>query len=120
MSAVELLEFDPARDAELLATWLRKLAFPAGGATRNAALGSDGVPAGGGDALTAVGGAPVGYVRWQVISRSELEAAGITDVPEGSVDIDIAIGDEELVGRGIGRAALVLAIAEIRRAGPPR
>jgi hypothetical protein len=64
-------------------------------------------PVVGDDALIAFDGTPVGYVRWQLAPRSELEAAGIAEVPDGAIDIDIAIGEEAFVGRGIGPAALL-------------
>jgi aminoglycoside 6'-N-acetyltransferase len=76
-------------------------------------------PIGGADALIAFGGMPVGYVRWQVVPRSELEAAGIAEVPDGAIDIDIAIGDEAFLGRGVGPAALTLAVAQILETGRP-
>jgi hypothetical protein len=70
-------------------------------------------PVGGDDALIAFDGTPVGYVRWQLAPRSELEAAGIAEVPDGAIDIDIAIGEEAFVGRGIGPAALLFGPAAL-------
>ena len=103
MSAVELLPFDPAKHAALVAQWLRQPHVSRwGGDPEDQLAAVLERPLGGGDALIAVDGAPVGYVRWQVVLRRELEAAGITDVPDGSIDIDIAIGDERFVGHGVG------------------
>jgi len=36
----------------------------------------------------------------------ELDAAGLHEVPDDAIDIDIAIGEEELLGKGIGSRAL--------------
>jgi RimJ/RimL family protein N-acetyltransferase len=120
MSSVELLAFDPARDADLLAGWLRTLHVSRWWGDPEAQLKAVlERPAGGDDALIAVDSTPVGYVRWQRVPRSELEAAGMVEVPDGAIDIDIAIGDERFVGRGIGPAALAQAVARIQEAGPP-
>lgn len=120
MSAVELLPFDPAKHAALVAQWLRQPHVSRWwGDPEDQLAAVLERPLGGGDALIAVDGAPVGYVRWQVVLRRELEAAGITDVPDGSIDIDIAIGDERFVGHGVGPAALAQVVARVRCAGPP-
>ena len=56
---------------------------------------------------------PVGYLCWQRPSPSELEAAGLTDLPEDLVDIDILIGEPELLGRGVGPRALIMLSAKL-------
>ena len=120
MSNVELLAFDPSRDAGLVAGWLRKPHVSRWWGDPEAQLRAVlERPVGGDDALIAVDGTPVGYVRWQRVPRQELEAAGVLDVPDGAIDIDIAIGEEAFVGRGIGPAALARAVARIAEAGPP-
>lgn len=114
MSAVDLLPFDAARDAELLAGWLRKPHISRWWGDPDVQLVAVlQRPVGGDDALIVFAGTPVGYLRWQLVSRSELEAAGIVEVPDGAIDIDIAIGDEALLGRGIGPSALLHAVARI-------
>ena len=45
---------------------------------------------------------------WQHPTREELDVAGLSDVPESVIDIDIVIGEREAVGRGVGSAALRL------------
>lgn len=57
---------------------------------------------------------PVGYLCWQSPPRHELEAAGLSDLPEGLVDIDILIGEPTLLGQGVGPQALRLLVARFR------
>lgn len=59
-------------------------------------------------------GVPVGYMCWRTPPEDELEAAGLTDLPPGLVDIDVLIGDPELLGRGLGPRALELLLARLR------
>lgn len=75
---------------------------------------------GGGDALIEADGVPVGYVRWQHPTRAELDEAGLHDVPESVIDIDIGIGEASRLGRGIGAEALrqVLGIVRQRKGVP--
>jgi aminoglycoside 6'-N-acetyltransferase len=68
-------------------------------------------------AVIAADGKPVGYLCWQRPSPSELEAAGLTDLPEDLVDIDIMIGEPEFLGRGVGPKALFLLLARLRGDG---
>lgn len=65
-------------------------------------------------AVIVADGAPVGYLCWQVPPRDELEAAGLTDLPEDLVDIDIMIGEPEATGHGVGPRALELLLARLR------
>jgi len=60
----------------------------------------------GGDALIRIGDAGVGYIRWSTPGRDELHAAGLGEIPEGTVDVDIAIGEPGNRGRGIAPRAL--------------
>jgi len=69
------------------------------------------------DAVITADGTPVGYVCWQIPSPSELEGAGLTDLPENLVDIDILIGEPEFLGRGVGPSALLLLLERLRREG---
>ena len=104
---VSLEAFSPERHGETLAAWAqaphvaRWWGEPA--TQLEAALRR---PVGGGDALIVADGAPVGYVRWERPAREELEAAGLSELPAGTVDIDIAIGEADYLGRGIGSRAL--------------
>ncbi len=53
---------------------------------------------------------PVGYIQWEQPSREELDAAGLGEIPEQALDIDIAIGDINYVGCGVGPRAIALVI----------
>jgi aminoglycoside 6'-N-acetyltransferase len=74
-------------------------------------------PLGGDRALIAVGGRIVGYVRWQAVSREVLDSVGLHEIPAGSVDVDILIGEPEFVGRGIGPKALLILMSRLRQRG---
>lgn len=68
-------------------------------------------------AVIEVDGRKVGLVLWQHPTRQELDVAGLTDIPESVIDIDIMIGEREAVGRGVGSGALGL-VAEAALADP--
>lgn len=68
-------------------------------------------PANGSHAVIAEAGRPVGYLRWQHVDRSTLDELGLREIPEGSVDIDVLIGEPSNTGRGIGPQALDLLAA---------
>ncbi len=53
-------------------------------------------------------GRKAGLVLWQHPTRRELDEAGLFDVPESVIDIDIMIGEHAVTGRGAGTAALRL------------
>lgn len=72
-------------------------------------------PSCGDRALIAVGGQTVGYVRWQAVSREILDLVGLHEIPAGSVDVDIFIGESEFVGRGIGPKALLVLLSQLRQ-----
>jgi len=65
-------------------------------------------------ALIVANRTPVGYLCWQEPPKQELEAAGLTDLPRGLVDIDILIGEPDWLGRGVGSQALELLLARLR------
>lgn len=68
-------------------------------------------------ALIAVDDRTVGYVRWQAVTREILDSVGLHDVPAGSVDVDILIGDPEFVGCGIGPKALRVLLSKLHQRG---
>lgn len=106
---IELAPFLPERDLALLETWLgRPHVSRWWGEPAEALQEIVEPPAGGGEALISVDGVPAGYVRWQTPAREELDAAGLHEVPDDAIDIDIALGEQELLGKGIGSRALSL------------
>ena len=68
-------------------------------------------------AIIEADGRKVGLVLRQHPTRQELDVAGLTDIPESVIDIDIMIGEQEAVGRGAGSAALRL-VAETALCDP--
>ncbi|GAB4173310.1 MAG: hypothetical protein Fur006_02520 [Coleofasciculaceae cyanobacterium] len=72
-------------------------------------------PPGGERVLIAVEDRHVGYIRWQTVSREVLDAVGLHEIPAGSVDVDILIGDSDFIGRGIGPKALLLLLSQLRQ-----
>jgi aminoglycoside 6'-N-acetyltransferase len=116
--AVELTSFVRDRDARLLETWLRKPHVSRwwGDPAETAAEAAE-PSAGGGEALITAGGMPVGYVRWQVPTRADLDAAGLHEVPADVVDVDVAIGEAGMLGRGVGSRALSLLCEQLFRGG---
>ena len=60
----------------------------------------------------------MGYLRWQRVRPEELVAAGLEGaVPEGSVDVDILLGEKEASGRGVGPRALESLVERLREEG---
>jgi aminoglycoside 6'-N-acetyltransferase len=68
-------------------------------------------------AIIEADGRKVGLVLWQHPTRQELDEAGLTDIPESVVDIDILIGERTATGRGIGSSAIRL-VAEAALSDP--
>ena len=114
---VELVPFLSSRHRPLLRAWLRRAhVSPWWGDTKDALANVDGHPP---DmhATIVVGGEPVGYVCWQGLSAEELAAAGLGALPPDHVDVDILIGEVELLGRGIGPRVLHMVIERLRSLG---
>jgi aminoglycoside 6'-N-acetyltransferase len=65
-------------------------------------------------AVIVADGTPVGYLSWKVLPQDELENAGLVDLPAGLVDIDILIGEPELIGCGIGPKTLCILLSRLR------
>lgn len=74
-------------------------------------------PTNGDRALITVDGRAVGYIRWQSVSREVLDSVGLYEIPAGSVDVDMLIGDLEFVGQGIGPKALLVLVSQLRQRG---
>jgi aminoglycoside 6'-N-acetyltransferase len=63
-----------------------------------------------GHAIIEVSGRKVGLVIWGHPSREELDDAGLADIPIEAIDVDLMIGEPDVLGKGIGREALRLAV----------
>jgi aminoglycoside 6'-N-acetyltransferase len=115
MPKVTLEAFDLIRDSAMLLRWLVQphVAKWWGDAGRAMQHASACAPES--HALIVADGTPVGYLCWQEPPKPELEAAELTDLPSGLVDIDILIGDADLLGQGVGSRALELLLARLRR-----
>lgn len=115
---VALLPFEPKLHAGLLVQWLNRehvresWGDPAANLASIMALTP---PAG--CALIAANGALVGFVQWQPMGARELLESGVEAPDNKTIDIDIFIGEEEYLGRGIGPAALELLLKQIKEAG---
>lgn len=111
---VSLRPFAPTH-APLLAEWLKRPHVarwhPDADARVAWALNP---PQGAAQALIVLGARPIGHLRWTSVDRETLDALGLFDIPAGSVDIDILIGETDCVGRGYGPAALVALIETLR------
>jgi aminoglycoside 6'-N-acetyltransferase len=112
--AVSLVAFDRSR-APLLAEWLARPHvarwYPDPGVRLEWALDP---PPGGANALIACAGRPIGYLSCQKVARETLDSLGLFEIPAGSVDIDILIGETGDVGRGFGPQALRLLVDRLR------
>jgi aminoglycoside 6'-N-acetyltransferase len=114
---VDLKVFDLQADMPLLERWLRSPHVVRWWGTpdlHRTALSQRSVDT---HAVITSGGRSVGYLCWQRPLPSELEEAGLMDLPENLVDIDILIGEPEILGRGVGPRALVLLLAKLRVEG---
>lgn len=117
LSSVELIPLDLARDLPRLGIWLDRPHVARWWGDRDEAMAAirQHVPAD--HALIAVDTRPVGYLCWQQPLPEELAAAGLGDLPADLIDVDILIGEPDLVGRGIGPQALTLLLDQLRAAG---
>jgi aminoglycoside 6'-N-acetyltransferase len=113
---IELAPVRP-RDLELIRGWVRRPHVTRwwGDPDQSYADVSQHPPAD--QALISLDGRPVGYVLWQRPSREELATAGLATLPPDHVDVDILIGEPELIGRGIGPSALLLLLDRLRSKG---
>lgn len=114
---VDLRELDLQADLPLLERWLRRPHVVRWWGTLDLRLTALAQRSKDTHAVITADGRPVGYLCWQRPSPSELEASGLTALPEDLVDIDILIGEPELTGREIGLIALVLLLSKLRGEG---
>ena len=111
---VELQEFVPGRHAALLKSWLNRPQVIRWWGEQDQALTTFLVRPSGTHAVIVADGIPVGYLCWGRPPADELTVAGLTDLPDALVDIDILIGEPQFVGCGIGPRALCLLLDELR------
>lgn len=69
------------------------------------------------EAVIEVDARPVGYLCWQRPPREELATAGLSDLPDDLVDVDILIGETDALGQGVGPEALSQLMAKLRADG---
>jgi aminoglycoside 6'-N-acetyltransferase len=112
MPSVSLTTYDAGIHEPELRRWLREPHVVQwwGETTLADALGSD---APSGVRIILADDQPAGFLRWHLLTRHELDEAGLTEIDAGGADLDLLIGVPELLGRGIGSRALALAIDEI-------
>ena len=114
MPKVTLEAFDLIRDSDKLLRWLAEPHVAKWWGEAAHAMQHVRESAPDSHALIVADGTPVGYLCWQEPPKEELEEADLTDLPSGLVDIDILIGDADLLGQGIGSRALELLLARFR------
>jgi RimJ/RimL family protein N-acetyltransferase len=97
-------------DQALIERWLHTdhVRSTWGDPEENARMLRDPPSAGHWRALIETDGRKVGLVLWQHPTRLELDEAGLTDISESVIDIDIMIGERTETGRGVGSAAIGL------------
>jgi aminoglycoside 6'-N-acetyltransferase len=113
--AVELVELEPRKHAGLLETWLGRPHVVRWWGDQGQELSALVRRRPDTHAVILADGIPVGYVCWEPLSAEERAAARLTDLPDALVDIDILIGEPQLVGRGIGPRALRLLVGRLHR-----
>ena len=111
---VRLETFDPELHSQRLRDWLRRPHVSRWWGDPQLALESSLRRSPETRAVIVAEGAPVGYLCWQTPPQDELEAAGLADLPEDLVDIDVLIGEPEVIDRGVGPRSLGLLLARLR------
>lgn len=118
--AVELRPFDAERDLPRVEAWLTEPGARRWWGDPRVVLAELVEREPGTAALVAWGGLPVGVLCWQVPTRAELAEAGLDDLPEDLVDVDVLIGEADARGRGVAPEALRLLCARLRDHGVRR
>lgn len=103
---VDLVEFAPGTHADLLKSWLARPHVIQWWGEQSQGLTAFLGRSPGTHAVIVADDVPVGYLCWGRPPAEELAAAGLTDLPDDLVDIDILIGEPQFVGCGIGPRAL--------------
>lgn len=103
---VELQAFRPERDLSLISTWLSRPHVARWWGAPSQALSELRRHDAEESALILLDSEPVGYLCWQSPPRSDLNEAGLADLPDDLIDVDIMIGEPSALGRGVGPEAL--------------
>ena len=114
MTEVSLRTFDPERYSQLLQDWLRQPHVIRWWGDSLTPVESIQWRSPETHAIIEADGTPVGYLCWQKPLPHELEAAGLTDLPDDLMDIDILIGEPDYLGMEIGPRALAILIERFR------
>lgn len=114
IQTISLEPFDANKDQALLKTWLERPHIRRWWGDPDEQLAQImSPPVGCHQALIIADDVPVGYIQWEQVLREELDTAGLTDIPEGALDVDIAIGEQDYIGQGIGSRAIGLVIDSV-------
>lgn len=70
-------------------------------------------PKGGRGVIICADDHPIGYIYVERPTREELDAVDLEQIPDGSIDVDILIGEPDYLGFGIGSMALELLLEEL-------
>jgi aminoglycoside 6'-N-acetyltransferase len=111
---VSLEKFDPELHSQALAEWLYQPHVSRWWGNPQRAMEDARLRSPDTSALIVADGTHVGYLCWQTPTRDERELAGLIDLPEGLVDIDVLIGESDLIDRGVGSRALGLLLDRLR------
>ncbi|TVR87573.1 MAG: GNAT family N-acetyltransferase [Trueperaceae bacterium] len=103
---VGLRPFEGEHDTASVATWLERADVRRWWGDPSVALADLVQSEGDGAAIVTLDGRAVGVLCWQVPPRSELEDAGLSDLPADLLDVDVLIGDPDARGHGVAPAAL--------------
>ncbi len=114
---VSLADFTPAH-IELLDRWLRRHHVKRWYPDPNSYIEwAAHPPEGGSHALIEFQNNPIGYIRWQLVSRATLDSVGLPQIPSNSADVDILIGEQSHTSQGIGPIVLTKLISRLRAQG---
>jgi|GEM_PF-457749 len=111
---IQLISVEPNQHRDLFEIWVRSEHVARWWGDPAMRLSQFDDTSGPDNAIIALDGTPIGYIRWEVVDPDALAAIGLRDIPPGSIDMDICIGDPGRVGRGVGPAALSLAFVHLK------